>query len=113
MNTCHKFLIVGLAAGALSVFSPSVFAQTYTWDGQGIGAPSDAGGTWDSGADWYSGTSDTTWSDGNGAVFGAGNGAAGTVTIGNVVTPTNITFNPPGSGNYTINGGSIILSGGS
>ena len=39
------------------------------------------------------------------ATFGADNGAAGTVTLGATIPIDSITFNPAGSGNYTIAGG--------
>ena len=102
-------LIAGLAA--------SVSAQTTNliWDPNNNG--SDGAGTWaatgtvwtnttDGGADiaWRNFTSDI-------AVFGAGSGAAGTVTVSGSVTNGGITFNTPGSGNYIINTGTIFLGG--
>ncbi|MCX6896449.1 MAG: autotransporter-associated beta strand repeat-containing protein, partial [Verrucomicrobia bacterium] len=44
------------------------------------------------------------------AVFGAGNGAAGVVTVG-TVNANGITFNPPGAGSYTLTNGTITLVG--
>ena len=43
-------------------------------------------------------------------VFGAGSGAAGPVTIG-TVNANKITFATPGSGNYSLTGGTITLGG--
>ena len=103
-----------LLIGAVSAlcFTNLAGAQTYTWDSNQTGHGSDGPGTWDSGSNWASGGVDAAWSDGNGgntAVFGCGSGAAGTVTIGQVVAPAGITFNPAQSGNYVVSGGSINL----
>jgi fibronectin-binding autotransporter adhesin len=43
------------------------------------------------------------------AIFGAGNGAAGTVTLGANINIDSLTFNAAGSGNYTIAGGGYSL----
>jgi hypothetical protein len=44
------------------------------------------------------------------ATFGAGNGSAGTVTLGANITIDSLTFNAAGSGNYTIAGGGFSLT---
>ncbi|MGA9778253.1 MAG: pectinesterase family protein [Verrucomicrobiia bacterium] len=99
--------------------------NSMTWDASGAtpSAPTDGSGIWSStNANWSDGpggaigASDSVWSPGYGAVIGANNGAAGTLTITEPagVTVSNITFNPPGSGSYTIaasNGAPMILTG--
>ena len=71
---------------------------------------------------WFGGVVDTTWVAGDTAVFGnlannASAGAAGTVTIDDdsgSVSASGVTFNAPGSGNYTIaaiSGDSLALTG--
>ena len=87
-------------------------AATFTWNGgAGFMGPLDGSGTWDTSTNWWNGSPGIAWTDGNAAVFGAGagNGAAGTVTIGNIVAPSSITFNPTGGNPYTISGGSINI----
>jgi hypothetical protein len=44
------------------------------------------------------------------AVFGVGSGAAGTITVGSVITNA-ITFNAAGSGSYLLSGGTISFQG--
>ena len=100
----------GFAAAIGILLAGSAAAQTtYTWDPGQTGTGSDGGGTWDTQPFWASGGSDLTWSDSNDAVFGYGTGAAGPVSISNVVAPHSITFNPAGSETYVISGGSINL----
>jgi hypothetical protein len=43
-------------------------------------------------------------------VFGVANGAAGAIAVG-TVNANGITFNAPGSGAYTLSGGTISLGG--
>ena len=111
MKTHCIALFTALLVGAVSAlcFTNLSGAQTYTWDPSQTGYGSDGPGTWDSGPNWAGGGVDAAWSDGNTAVFGYGTGAAGTVTIGQVVAPGGITFNPAGNGNYVVFGGSINL----
>jgi fibronectin-binding autotransporter adhesin len=85
-------------------------AATFTWDSSGLNpiTPTDGGGFWDivgTNTVWSNGTSDVVWDNASTAVFGHNNGAAGIVTIDDgsgTVTATGLTFNAPGSGNYTI-----------
>jgi len=107
-----------LIAGALIIgfmsFSPALHATNYTWDSTaGGGAPVDGSGTWDTtGTNWYSAGVDSAWVNltSGTAVFGAANGTAGTITVGDV-TAGGITFWPAGAGNYTLSGGTITLGG--
>ncbi len=112
------FCITALAAVFLLV--PSSRAGTLTWDSSGTATastPLDGSGTWNtSTALWNNGSTDAAWVNANNdtAVFGSGNGAAGTVTLGANIQVGGITFNTPGSGNYTIvpgAGTTVTLSG--
>ena len=99
--------IVGLA--------PALPAATLTWDASGTNptAAVDGAGTWDTAsAKWSNAAADILWPNTSAdiAVFGKANGAAGSVTVG-TVTANGITFNAPGSGAYTLSGGSITLAG--
>lgn len=104
-----------LSAGAavllltgLSVSSAG--AANLTWDPSGSATgPSNGSGTWNStGAYWYNGTGVQTWSNGNGAYFGAGAGGSGsyTVTLGSSSgTYTTIDLGINNSGNaYALDG---------
>ena len=46
-------------------------------------------------------------------MIGAGSGAAGTVTVNGTVSVNTIQFNAPGSGNYTVTGGTLSMAGSS
>lgn len=104
-----------LSAGAavllltgLSVSSAG--AANLTWDPSGSATgPSNGSGTWNStGAYWYNGTGVQTWSNGNGAYFGAGTGGSGsyTVTLGSSSgTYTTVDLGVNNSGNaYALDG---------
>jgi autotransporter-associated beta strand protein len=91
--------------------TPSVM----TWDSSTT-APGilDGGGTWNlSSQNFSDGYANYAWSPNfsNGAIFGAGNGSAGTVTLGATITVSSLEFNAAGSGNYNIAGsGSFSLN---
>ncbi|MFM8494192.1 MAG: beta strand repeat-containing protein [Planctomycetia bacterium] len=88
-------------------------SRSYTWTATGATPLADGGGTWNAAdTNWSSGTSVGTWGDATSdvAVFGVGNGAAGTVTVGSVAL-NGITFNAAGSGNYTLSSGTLALGG--
>ena len=63
---------------------------------------------------WWDGAANVTWNNAtpDNAIFGAGSGAAGTVTVPTVTTNTvgNITFTAPGSGGYNLAAGSSSTS---
>ncbi len=84
----------------------------WQWNPAGTNGPSDGSGTWDNtSTNWWDGDSVTTWpGTAMTAIFGAGTGAAGQVTITGSNAVGSLTFNPPGSGSYTISGGSLTLS---
>ncbi|MFN5756702.1 MAG: beta strand repeat-containing protein [Planctomycetia bacterium] len=88
-------------------------SRSYTWTATGATPLADGGGTWNAAdTNWASGTAVGTWGDATSdvAVFGVGNGAAGTVTVGSVAL-NGITFNAAGSGNYTLSSGTLALGG--
>ncbi|MEY3204832.1 MAG: hypothetical protein RLZZ21_1163, partial [Planctomycetota bacterium] len=88
-----------------------------TWDATvGTTGPQDGAGTWStsvSGTNWWDGLTNVAWPNltTSSAIFGAGSGAAGTVTVSGSVITNAMTFNAPGSGTYTLSGGTISLEG--
>jgi len=92
----------------------SARATSVTWDANtGSSGAQDGTGTWNTtNTNFWNGSSDVAWtnSTSNVAVFGAGSGAAGTVTV-STVTTNGITFNAAGSGSYTLSSGTITLGG--
>lgn len=100
--------LVGLAGAAR--------AAELTWDSSGANpsAPVDGSGLWDTtSALWSNGAVDSAWVNAavDTAVFGANNGAAGTVTVAEPITVGGITFNAAGSGSYVLTSGTITLAG--
>ena len=109
--------VVALAAVMVLLVQPAA-ADTYTWDvGGGTSHAHDGSGTWSTGTpyqNWWNGTTDLVWPSGgtDTAVFGAGAGIAGTVTVDAVgVSVGAMIFNPTGDGTYAIAGGPITLAG--
>lgn len=101
------FTALGLAS-----FSP-IRADTLVWDADALTSGSqDGAGTWTAGLqNWLNATfslGNQTWANGSDAVFGSGTGAAGTVTLGGLVTVGDLTFAPTGSGTYTIAGSDAL-----
>jgi hypothetical protein len=99
----------------------TVYAHsTLSWNARAAftATATDGSGTWnDSNTNWTDGTNwafnsapitgpqgDTTLQRTEQAIFGVGNGAAGTVTLGSTVNVSDIIFNAAGSGTYTIAG---------
>lgn len=118
MKTSHlkRTILTGLAtlAGALGLH-----AANLTWDADAIttSGAQDGSGNWTSLAsntNWWDGAANVTWNNAtpDNATFGAGVGAAGTVTVPSSTTNTvgNLTFNATGSGIYTIAAGSSTTS---
>jgi autotransporter-associated beta strand protein len=101
-------------ASALVALCVTASAAPLTWDGDPATAgPQDGPGTWTaSGTSWWDGTANTNWNSAapDSATFGAGSGAAGTVTVDGTQTIGGITFDAPGSGSYTLSGGTLTLS---
>ncbi|MEZ5386880.1 MAG: autotransporter-associated beta strand repeat-containing protein [Prosthecobacter sp.] len=88
-------------------------ADVLVWDADaGTAGAQDGAGTWTLGQlRWFNQTQtldDQIWADGSDAVFGAGSGTAGTVTLGGPITLGNLTFNAAGGGTYTIAGSETL-----
>jgi autotransporter-associated beta strand protein len=108
-----SFLAAFAAIQLLSGVS-ALHATTYYWETSGSYPLTDGAGNWNGigGTNWLNYTNGTFGASGNNTgdtdVFGALNGAAGTITVGAVSAGT-IIFNPAGSGNYTLSSGTITL----
>ena len=111
-----KSILICLAtiAGTLGIR-----AANLTWDADPIttAGAQDGAGNWTSLAsntNWWDGAANVTWNNAtpDNAIFGAGSGVAGTVTVPSNTTNTvgNITFNAPGSATYQIAAGSSTTS---
>lgn len=104
------FTSCGLRLLAFSLLAASAFASDLSWDANGVGlGVTDGAGTWDtSNINWFYGVTvvNTPWNNGtpDNATFGAGQGPAGTVTLGTPINVGNLTLNAAGSGNYVIAG---------
>ncbi len=91
-------------------------AANLTWDADTVTTGAQDGtGNWNSAAsNWWDGSANVTWNSvtPDNAIFGAGSGAAGIITVPTSTTNTvgNITFNAPGSGGYNIAAGSSTTS---
>ncbi|HUB24806.1 MAG TPA: hypothetical protein VL992_05200, partial [Tepidisphaeraceae bacterium] len=111
--TRRGMLAISMALAGLSwATQREASGQTLTWDASGAATSSatatDGSGNWNTltNSNWFTGTApDSVWVNGDSAVFGNNNGAAGTVTINDAsgsVSVGTITFNPASSGGYTI-----------
>jgi autotransporter-associated beta strand protein len=112
----NLFLLAGLI---FCLRGLGLHAADLTWDTDAIVASGaqDGAGTWTtatSNTNWWNGTANVIWTNTapDNAIFGAGSGAAGTVTIASSVTNNvgNLTFNAADSGSYTIAGNSSTTS---
>ena len=96
-------LVFSMAVAILGLAATTANAADKYWDGAG---------TWDtSTANWSltsGGTYDQLWVSGDNAIF---EGTPGTVTLGEAITATDITFASATSG-YTISGNTLDLTGG-
>ncbi|MEY3205490.1 MAG: hypothetical protein RLZZ21_1821, partial [Planctomycetota bacterium] len=106
-------VLVACAIG-LSLCGVQASAQV-TWDANTTtSGPQDGSGTWStSDANWWNGTTDVVWPNltTSSAIIGANSGAAGTITASGSLTLNAITFNAPGSGSYTLTGGTLGFAG--
>ncbi len=97
-----------------AAYFASVTPATVIWDANiGTSGVQDGGGTWNTtNLNFSDDTSNYAWINGTttSATFGAGNGAAGTVTLGAAITATNLTFDATSSGSYNIAGGGFTLT---
>ncbi|WP_038159950.1 autotransporter-associated beta strand repeat-containing protein [Verrucomicrobium sp. BvORR106] len=90
-----------------------VLTGALRWDANtGSTGAQDGSGVWNSStSNWWNGSANAPFTNGNSVVFGAGSGPAGTVQVAaSGVSVQDITFEPAGSGSYQINGpGAITL----
>lgn len=102
--TTAPLFLCSLALAATVTYDADT-ATVGTQDGAGLGWNTTAVNFWD-------GATNVLWPNATNAeaVFGTADGAADFVTVGTVQT-NKITFNAPGSGNYTLTGGTITLGG--
>jgi autotransporter-associated beta strand protein len=106
------------AVSELEWNEPQYFASntptSLTWDSNiGAAGAQDGSGTWDTtNLNFYGSSNNWAWNNSLAlsVTFGSASAAAGTVTLGNNVTASNLTFNAASSGNYTIAGGGFTLS---
>lgn len=107
-------LLLRLTACCVFLFVPLLHAAPFTWDASGGGPLDDGPGNWDptGGTNWFNGSTYGAWGNttADTATFGVASGAAGTVTVSNV-NANAIAFSAPGSGSYTLSGGTITLGG--
>ena len=108
-----RFLRAIACVFGLALSAPAV-AQV-TWDADtGTSGPQDGSGTWSTvDANWWNGSTDVVWPNlsTSTATIGANSGAAGTITVDGSLTLNAITFNAPGSGSYTVTGGTLGFAG--
>jgi len=108
----RRVVVACLVGGALCGVPAS--AQV-TWDADpATSGPQDGSGTWStSDANWWNGSTDVVWPNlsTSSAIIGASSGAAGTITASGSLTLNAITFNAPGSGAYTLTGGTLGFAG--
>jgi hypothetical protein len=115
-NSIRRSGLVRVFAAAALVIAATASAQAQlTWDAiPGIAGLQDGAGTWQTiGTNWWNGTTNVSWVDGNtaSATFGVGSGTPGTVTVSGVRTLNRLTFNATSSGNYQLLSGTITLAG--
>ncbi len=107
--------VLTIALGIALLAIPRTARPATTWDADtGTAGAQDGTGTWDTAtANWWNGSTDVLWPNTTNdvAVFGAGSGAAGTVTVVNTNVVNGLIFNAPGSVSYTITGGKLNFGG--
>jgi autotransporter-associated beta strand protein len=106
---------IGAVACVLGLILPAPAWAQVTWDADpGTSGPQDGSGTWSTGdANWWDGSTDVVWPNlpTSSAIIGANSGAAGTINVSGSLTLNAITFNSPGSGAYTVTGGTLGFAG--
>lgn len=121
MRTMKKRGLLGLPCltAVLTVIASAAQAASITFDAViGTDGAQDGSGVWTANAadtNWWDGAANVAWNGAapDSAVFGAGSGAAGTVTLGESLTVGNLRFDVPGSGSYTVEGNGNALNFGS
>lgn len=103
-----------VTCGSLLIAWSQLGAASFSWDADGAAPLNDGAGNWNAtdGTNWANGATYGAWGNttADEAIFGVNNGAADTITVG-TVNANKLTFNAPGSGNYTLSGGTITLGG--
>jgi fibronectin-binding autotransporter adhesin len=114
IRRCGLWLCMALALAGLR---PSASHAQVTWDATaGTSGPQDGSGTWSTAdANWWNGSTNVVWPNltTSSAIIGANSGAAGTITVSGSLAVNKITFNAPGSGAYTLTGGTLGFAGSS
>jgi autotransporter-associated beta strand protein len=90
---------------------PVSHAKTLTWDADvNTTGPQDGAGDWNLSTNWWAGTSNVAWANGNGATFGTLSGSAAnyTVSLSGAINTTNLTAQGPAS--YTLTGAAITAT---
>ncbi len=89
---------------------PLVAQASLTWDSNtSTSGAQDGAGTWNTiNTNWWTGAANTSFVSGDNVTFGAGSGAAGSISVdAGGVTAGSLIFNSPGSSSYTFTGGGI------
>ena len=113
--TFSKFAGNAALATALA-FGLGAQAATLSWDSDtSTPGAQDGTGTWDiatANTNWWNGTTNVTWNNTtpDSAIIGTNSGAAGTITLATNIRTGGLTFNPAGTGNYTLAGNSFSLT---
>ena len=110
--------VIATDSSGLSVTSNPValtVSAVFTWDANPAAAGAqDGGGTWNLvSPNWWCGGTNVVWNNTappTTTILGSTNAAAGTITLGTNITVGNLTFNPAGSGDYTLAGGGYALT---
>ncbi len=107
-------ILMPVACVLVLALSGPVWAQV-SWDADiGTSGPQDGSGMWSTAdANWWNGSTNVVWPNlsTSNAIIGANSGAAGTITASGSLTLNAITFNAPGSGAYTVTGGTLGFAG--
>jgi autotransporter-associated beta strand protein len=114
MKTSRDSMSLLVSALPLSLAGIAAAASvTYDADLGTLGPQDGSGAGWNTAdSNLWNGSSNVVWPNTatDEIVFGSSNGVAGAVTVGNVTT-NKITFVAPGSGNYSLTGGTVTLAG--
>lgn len=118
MHSTQLRCLRGVATIIVSLFATLVLAvgahaDVLVWDTNIVtDGAQDGTGTWTAGlANWFNQTQtlqNRTWVNGSEAVFGAGSGTAGTITLSGPITAGSLTFNAATSGTYTLGGSGTL-----
>lgn len=118
MHTTNLRCLRGAQTIFVSLFAALALAATahadvLVWDTNTVTDGAQYGtGTWTAGQpNWFNQTQtlqNRTWVNGSDAVFGAGSGTAGTITLSGPISAGNLTFNAATSGTYVLGGSGTL-----